>query len=602
MYLVIQNLPRSARYKTENIILVGIIPGPKEPKYTINSFLRPLVEELKEFWIGIDINCKYHPLGKVFVRAALTCCVSDIPATRKLCGFVGHSAALGCSKCAKRFTYNEDERRMNFSGYDCEDWPARTLSNHLTECIKHLNAATQAEKRTIEKEHGVRYSALIELPYFDPMQHAVVDPMHNLFLGTAKHVMQVWISQEILCKQHFDIIEQIVSKIKSPYDVGRLPLKISSSFSAFTADQWRNWVTVYSVVSLKGILHPDHLRCWLLFVRACNMLCTRIITIDAIRVAHCYLVEFCRQYVSLYGEENCTPNMHLHLHLKECLLDYGPVQSFWCYPFERFNGVMGKYHTNNNIIELQIMEKFLTEQKIKSLIFTSKAAGTFTFQENLSGSLKESSSNEYIFKFMSFARSDNLHSDYSNFLESEIIDVLPPHFSGTLTNTETQYLKSLYKFLYPDINIIHISPFYTSAKKCVIANELFTTSNTRQKSSVIMAYWPVENCTSTLELQVGIIKQFLKHKIKVVVNETTKDITHIFCKIDWHIKHVQANWYGTSAILCTNMTYAMCPYSFMPVQRILHRCAYGRLEVVLPPRSRSEQVVVAIPVHLKYFI
>ena len=400
------------------------------------------------------------------------------------------------------------------------------------------------------------------------MQHAVVDPMHNLFLGTAKHVMQVWISQEILCKQHFDIIEQIVSKIKSPYDVGRLPLKILSSFSAFTADQWRNWVTVYSVVSLKGILHPDHLRCWLLFVRACNMLCTQIITIDAIRVAHCYLVEFCRQYVSLYGEENCTPNMHLHLHLKECLLDYGPVQSFWCYPFERFNGVMGKYHTNNSIIELQIMEKFLTEQKIKSLIFTSEAAGTFTFQENLSGSSKESSSNEYIFKLMSFARSDNLHSDYSNFLESEIIDVLPPHFSGTLTNTETQYLKSLYKFLYPDINIIHISPFYTSAKKCVIANELFTTSNTRQKSSVIMAYWPVENCTSTLELQVGIIKQFLKHKIKVVVNETTKDITHIFCKIDWHIKHVQANWYGTSAILCTNMTYAMCPYSFMPVQRI----------------------------------
>jgi len=109
MYLVIQNLPRSARYKTENIILVGIIPGPKEPKHTVNSFLRPLVEELKEFWTGIDIDCKYHPLGKVFVRAALTCCVSDIPATRKLCGFVGHSAALGCSKCAKKFTYDRNE-------------------------------------------------------------------------------------------------------------------------------------------------------------------------------------------------------------------------------------------------------------------------------------------------------------------------------------------------------------------------------------------------------------------------------------------------------------------------------------------------------------
>jgi len=97
-------------------------------------------------------------------------------------------------------------------------------------------------------------------------------------------------------------------------------------------------------------------------------------------------------------------------------------------------------------------------------MFTSEAAGTFTFQENLSGSLKESSNNQDIFKLMSFARSDNLHSDYSIFLESEIISLLPPHFSGTVTNTEIQYLKSIYKFIYPNINIVHISPFYTSAK------------------------------------------------------------------------------------------------------------------------------------------
>lgn len=560
------------------------------------------MEELKELWTGIDINCKHHPLGKVFVRAALTCCVSDIPATRKLCGFVGHSATLGCSKCAKKFTYVRDERRMNYSGYESEDWPARTLSSHYRECIKHLNAATITEKESIEKEHGIRYSALIELPYFNPIRYAVVDPMHNLFLGTAKRVMQVWINQEILRKEHFDAVEQIVSKIKSPHDVGRLPLKISSSFSGFTADQWRNWVNIYSVVSLKSIIHPDHLRCWLLFVRACNMLCTRIITTDAINAAHCYLVEFCRQYTCLYGEENCTPNMHLHLHLKECLLDYGPVQSFWCFPFERFNGVMGKYHTNNNIIEVQIMEKFLSEQQIKSLMFTSEAAGTFTFQENLSGSLKEGSNNEDIIKLMSFARSDNLHSNYSDFLESEIISTLQPYFSGAFTNTEMQYLNSIYKFIYPNVNIVHISPFYTSANKCVIADELFTTQNTRQKSSMIMAYWPVEDSHSALELQVGIIKQFLKHKIKVVVNDTTKNATHILCRIEWYIKHCQANWYGTSAILCTNITYATCAYSFMPVQRILHRCAYGKLDVVIPPRSTSEQVVVAIPVHLKYFI
>ena len=41
VYLTVQNLSRKERYKPENIILVGIIPGPNEPKLNINSFLIP---------------------------------------------------------------------------------------------------------------------------------------------------------------------------------------------------------------------------------------------------------------------------------------------------------------------------------------------------------------------------------------------------------------------------------------------------------------------------------------------------------------------------------------------------------------------------------
>lgn len=104
--------------------------------------------------------------------------------------------------------------------------------------------------------------------------------------------------------------------------------------------------------------------------------------------------------------------MHLRLHLKDCLLDYGPVQSFRCFSFERLNGVMGKYHTNNEMIEIQIMKKFLSEQKIKSLSFPSEGTSIFNFQKNLSGSSKGSSLND-VFELISYAKRDNLHSDYS---------------------------------------------------------------------------------------------------------------------------------------------------------------------------------------------
>ena len=98
IYLIILNLPRHLRYKRENVILVGILPGPHEPSRDINSYLRPLVDELLLLWEGVSFNI--HGIQKQ-VRCALLCASCDIPAGRKVCGFIGHSGCLGCSKCLK---------------------------------------------------------------------------------------------------------------------------------------------------------------------------------------------------------------------------------------------------------------------------------------------------------------------------------------------------------------------------------------------------------------------------------------------------------------------------------------------------------------------
>ena len=54
--------------------------------------------------------------------------------------------------------------------------------------------------------------------------------MHNLFLGTAKHVMHVWIKQSTLSKSDWADIEHITSKIRKTHHVGRIPLTIEYSF------------------------------------------------------------------------------------------------------------------------------------------------------------------------------------------------------------------------------------------------------------------------------------------------------------------------------------------------------------------------------------
>ena len=95
IYLVLMNLPREERFKPENVIIVGIIPGPKEPKGDINTFLKPLVDELIDFWDGVIFEDSCLPGGMLKLRIALLALCCDVPAAKKCGGFAGHSAAKG---------------------------------------------------------------------------------------------------------------------------------------------------------------------------------------------------------------------------------------------------------------------------------------------------------------------------------------------------------------------------------------------------------------------------------------------------------------------------------------------------------------------------
>ena len=63
--------------------------------------------------------------------------------------------------------------------------------------LKHLHGKTLSERKEIEQEHGVRYSELTKLPYYDPIRSHLIDPMNCLLLGVAKHTLKTWIAVSI---------------------------------------------------------------------------------------------------------------------------------------------------------------------------------------------------------------------------------------------------------------------------------------------------------------------------------------------------------------------------------------------------------------------
>ncbi len=113
---------------------------------------------------------------------------------------------------------------------------------------------------------------------------------------------------------------------------------------------------------MKGVIPHKDYDCWLLFVKAVDIVCQRQITLRNLEKGDSLLMDFCKLFEQLYGQRNYTINMHLHAHLMECVLDFGPVYSFWLFSFERLNGVLGSYHTNCKNISLQLMRRFMSGQ------------------------------------------------------------------------------------------------------------------------------------------------------------------------------------------------------------------------------------------------
>ena len=183
IYFVVQNLPRSERYKFENIILAGIIPGPREPKKHINTFLSPIVEDLKQLYRGIVIPNSLSCCGSTIIRAVVSCVSCDIPATRKVCGFYSFSSLFGCSKCLKQFVTTSFGSKPDYSGFDTSLWQPRNLATHRAKAYASKEATTASAQLHIEQSYGIRYSVLLNLPYFDVIRHHVVDPVHALFLS-----------------------------------------------------------------------------------------------------------------------------------------------------------------------------------------------------------------------------------------------------------------------------------------------------------------------------------------------------------------------------------------------------------------------------------
>ena len=82
--------------------------------------------------------------------------------------------------------------KPDYSYFNWDEWELRTNEQHRLAAARHNNSNTTSQQKEIERETGVRYSVLLKLPYFYASRMCIIDPMHNLLLGTARHMVLTW--------------------------------------------------------------------------------------------------------------------------------------------------------------------------------------------------------------------------------------------------------------------------------------------------------------------------------------------------------------------------------------------------------------------------
>ena len=412
------------------------------------------------------------------------------------------------------------------------------------------------------------------MDYFDVVRYHVVDPMHNLFLGIAKQSMAVWKELSLITDKDLAIIQERVNNMNPPVGVGRIPRKIQSGFFSITADEWKNWIILYSPHALYGILPTVHYDCWCIFVEACQLICLSSITKDNVIQSHHLIVTYYKRYEQLYGVEKCTPNLHMACHLKDIILDYGPVYGFWCFSFERYNGILENMKKSWMCPEKQLLQKFLDLQLVSDLDLASLSLihaqiKMLRQSENVSGSVTQ----------MTFEGVDVI--EQAKLLTGQIscIDarekpfhrIVQPLCEKCFTDMEMTFITEVYQLLYPNTALTRVSRFYMEFKNLIVNGEEFISSKSRsQRSPAIIAHWPLitgVDVTGEALPRVGVIQSFIRHKV-----EQDESIYCLLARVKWFEEHPRRDYFHKSIVVCSTTFSQLSCATFIPVSRIMGRC------------------------------
>jgi hypothetical protein len=278
------NLPPDVRFHLNNILCLGVIPGPRKPR-DFDSFLWPLVQELLLLELGVPaVDARTHTAVKL--RAFLLFVFGDIPAVSMAMRMKGHNGICPCRFCSIRGVRIPNQQQSPYyvplhrsprhpdvragvspAHYDPRNLPKRTHDEFLAQAAEVESTFGVGAREELAKQYGIKGTSVLARLSTISFPHSFpYDFMHLIWENVVKNLFLFWFGDYKgmdtgrgdykVDKETTDAIgkESAASSTSIPYAFGPAPPNIASDKLSWTADTRSFWTLHLAPPLLRGRL------------------------------------------------------------------------------------------------------------------------------------------------------------------------------------------------------------------------------------------------------------------------------------------------------------------------------------------------------------
>jgi len=255
-----------------------------------------------------------------------------------------------CDAPAKSFLLNV----KNLNGYyGCNSCEVKGKSSDSKMCFLSTNSALRTNesfrnKTNVEYHKDDSDSPIVQLP-INITDVVALDPMHCVFLGVMKRLLEFWMKGRIgdrsmrILEENKIYLNKKLIKLRTvvPTEFARLPRTLDD-LPHFKATEYREILLYTGVIFLKGSIKNCHYNHFLLLSVSIRILSSdKCISLNSI--AYNLLIKFVNKFALLYGPEYSNYNVHSLIHFPYFVRIYGPLHTFSAFKYENYLQQLKKF-------------------------------------------------------------------------------------------------------------------------------------------------------------------------------------------------------------------------------------------------------------------